>query len=128
MKNITLKMLMTIGLMMTMTIGLMASQAFDPSGLKTFKQPDGTIFQGYLRGTAAFNWIESNGDLIQYNTDDKYYYKVDIVDSKIIYIEKYLGSTTINQSINRSSSFMKNRDISMQMILEEKTLKMQLGK
>jgi hypothetical protein len=53
---------------------------------------------------------------------------IDVVDSKIIYIEKYLGSTTINQSINRSSSFMKNRDISMQMILEEKTLKMQLGK
>jgi hypothetical protein len=120
MKNITLKMLMTIG--------LMASQAFDPSGLKTFKQPDGTIFQGYFRGTAAFNWIESNGDLIQYNTDDKYYYKVDIVDSKIIYVEKYLGSTTINKSLNRSSGLMKNRDISMRMILEEKTLQMQLGK
>jgi hypothetical protein len=127
MRKIILKMLMTIGLMMIMTIELMASQAFDPSGLKTFKQPDGTIFQGYLRGTAAFNWIESNEDLVQYNTDDKYYYKVDIVDSKIVYVEKYFGST-INKSLNRSSGFMKNRDISMRMILEEKTLQMQLGK
>jgi hypothetical protein len=74
MKKIILKIFVTLGLMITMTLGLMASQAFDPSGLKTFKQPDGTIFQGYLRGTAAFNWIESNEDLVQYNTDDKYYY------------------------------------------------------
>jgi hypothetical protein len=127
MKKIILKIVLTIGLMMIVPIGLMASQAFDPSGLKTFKQPDGTTFQGYLRGTAAFNWIESNEDLVQYNTDDKYYYKIDIVDSKIVYVEKYLGST-INKSLNRSSGFMKNRDISMLMILEEKTLQMQLGK
>jgi hypothetical protein len=52
---------------------------------------------------------------------------IDVVDSKIVYVEKYLGST-INKSLNRSSGFMKNRDISMLMILEEKTLQMQLGK
>ena len=127
MKKIILKIVLTIGLMMIVPIGLMASQAFDPSGLKTFKQPDGTTFQGYLKGTAAFNWIESNEDLVQYNTDDKYYYKVDIVDSKIVYLEKYFAST-INKSLSRSSGFMQNRDISMRMILEEKTLQMQLGK
>ena len=127
MKKIILKIVLTIGLMMIVPIGLMASQAFDPSGLKTFKQPDGTTFQGYLKGTAAFNWIESNEDLVQYNTDDKYYYKVDIVDSKIVYLEKYFAST-IDKSLSRSSGFMQNRDISMRMILEEKTLQMQLGK
>ena len=116
-----------------MTIGLMASPAFDPSGLKTFKQLDGTTFQGYLRGTAALNWIESGDDLVKYNSDDKYYYKIDIVDSKIVYVEKYLGST-ISKSINRSSSLMQNSDFikkrnnSMQMILEEKTIQMHLGK
>jgi len=120
-------------LIMIMTIGLMASPAFNPSGLKTFKQLDGTTFQGYLRGTAALNWIESGEDLVKYNSDDKYYYKIDIVDSKIVYVEKYIGST-INQSLNRSSSlmqdsdFIKKRNNSMQMILEEKTLQMHLGK
>ena len=70
---------------------------------------------------------------MQYNTDDKYYYKIDIVNSKIVYVEKYLGST-ISKSINRisslvkSSDFIKKRNNSMQMILEEKTLQMQLGK
>ena len=77
---------------MIMTIGLMASQIFDPSGLKTFKQIDGTTFQGYLRGTAVLNWIESGDDLVVYNSNDKYYYKIDIVDSKIVYIEKYLDA------------------------------------
>jgi len=116
-----------------MTIGLMASPAFNPTGLKTFKQIDGTTFQGYLRGTAALNWIESGDDLVKYNSDDKYYYKIDIVDSKIVYVEKYLGST-ISKSINRSSSLMQNSDFikkrnnSMQMILEEKTIQMHLGK
>ena len=118
---------------MITTIGLMASQAFNPSGLKTFKQLDGTTFQGYLRGTAALNWIESGDDLVKYNSDDKYYYKIDIVDSKIVYVEKYIGST-INQSVNRSSSlmqdndFIKKRNNSMQMMLEEKTIQMHLGK
>jgi len=120
-------------LIMITTIGLMASQAFNPSGLKTFKQLDGTTFQGYLRGTAALNWIESGDDLVKYNSDDKYYYKIDIVDSKIVYVEKYIGST-INQSVNRSSSlmqdndFIKKRNNSMQMMLEEKTIQMHLGK
>jgi hypothetical protein len=120
-------------LIMITTIGLMASQAFNPSGLKTFKQLDGTTFQGYLRGTAALNWIESGDDLVKYNSDDKYYYKIDIVDSKIVYVEKYIGST-IDQSLNRSSSlmqdndFIKKRNNSMQMMLEEKTIQMHLGK
>jgi hypothetical protein len=70
---------------------------------------------------------------VVYNTDDKYYYKIDIVDSKIVYIEKYLGST-ISKSVNRSSSlmqssdFVKKRNNSMQMILEEKTNQMYLRK
>jgi hypothetical protein len=70
---------------------------------------------------------------VVYNTDDKYYYKIDIVDSKIVYIEKYLGST-ISKSVNRSSSLMQSSDLvkkrnnSMQMILEEKTNQMHLRK
>jgi hypothetical protein len=70
---------------------------------------------------------------VKYNSDDKYYYKIDIVDSKIVYVEKYLGST-ISKSVNRSNSlmqssdFIKKRNNSMQMMLEEKTIQMHLGK
>jgi len=44
-----------------------------------FMQPDGTSFEGYLKGDAAFHWIESDGEIIVYNPSDKYYYKA-IVD------------------------------------------------
>jgi hypothetical protein len=120
-------------LMMIIAVGLMASQALNPSVIKTYKQPDGTIFKGYLKGTAALSWIESNNNLVKYNVNDRYYYKIDIVDSKIVYIEKYLGST-ISKSVNRSSSlmqssdFVKKRNNSMQMIFEEKTNQMHLRK
>ena len=114
-------------LMMIIAVGLMASsQALNPSVIKTFKQPDGTTFKGYLKGTAPLNWIESNNDLVKYNINDRYYYKIDIVDSKIVYVEKYIGSA-INKSINRSSANMKDRDNSMIMILQDRTKKMELG-
>jgi hypothetical protein len=113
-------------LMMIIAVGLMASQALNPSVIKTYKQPDGTIFKGYLKGTAALSWIESNNNLVKYNVDDRYYYKIDIVDSKIVYVEKYIGSV-INKSINRSSANMKDRDNSMIMILQDRTEKMELG-
>lgn len=41
----------------------------------TFTQPDGTTFKGQLHGDASFHWIESNGDVVIYNPEDKYYYK-----------------------------------------------------
>jgi len=49
-------------------------------GVKTFIQADGTSFQGILKGDAFFNWIESYGDVVVYNAEDKSYYKA-IVDT-----------------------------------------------
>lgn len=46
------------------------------SGLITFSQPDGSEFEGYLRGDPAFHWIESNGEIVLYNNKDGYYYNV----------------------------------------------------
>jgi len=43
-------------------------------GILTFTQPDGTQFQGLLKGTSAFNWIQSNGEIIKYNSKDKFYH------------------------------------------------------
>jgi len=62
---------------------------------------------------------------LHYATTSVYLF-TDIVDSKIVYVEKYIGSA-INKSINRSSANMKDRDNSMIMILQDRTEKMELG-
>ena len=51
---------------------LFASQAFQ--GVINFRQGDGTQFSGYLKGTSAFHWIESNGEIIKYSRKDKFYH------------------------------------------------------
>ena len=50
------------------------------SGLQVFTQPDGTKFQGYLKGDAAFHWIESDAKIVLYNPKDKFYYNA-VVDA-----------------------------------------------
>ena len=55
---------------------LMGSQAY--TGLLTFEQADGSTFDGQLKGDSALNWIESAGNIIKYNPEDKYYYIVTI--------------------------------------------------
>ena len=48
------------------------------SGERSFTQPDGTKFQGELKGDSSFHWIESKGEIVIYNPKDKYYYKASI--------------------------------------------------
>ena len=51
------------------------------SGARTFTQPDGTKFEGVLKGDASFHWIESSGNIVIYNPKDKFYYKA-VIDEK----------------------------------------------
>jgi len=44
-----------------------------------FTQRDGTTCEGRLRGDASCDCVESNGDVVIYNPEDKYYYKA-VVD------------------------------------------------
>jgi|GEM_PF-6404756 len=55
---------------------LNATQARD--GLLTFTQPDGTQFEGYLKGDSAFHWIESDSKVVLYNPDDRFYYNAQL--------------------------------------------------
>ena len=48
---------------------------------RVFKQPDGTQFEGFLKGDSSFHWIESEGDIVTYNPKDKFYYKA-LVDKE----------------------------------------------
>jgi len=43
-------------------------------GVKLFHQPDGTLFEGVLRGDSSLHWIESNGKIVINNPEDKFYY------------------------------------------------------
>ncbi len=64
-------------------IALWSNAAFGAPAIDreiVFEQPDGTFFYGKLKGDAAFHWIESNGNVVVYNPEDKYYYKA-IVDT-----------------------------------------------
>lgn len=59
-------------------------------GTKVFTQPDGTQFEGTLKGDSSFHWIESNGYVIIYNPVDKFYYKalIDVKKGLILTDEK----------------------------------------
>jgi len=50
------------------------------TGTRTFTQPDGTKFEGILKGDSSFHWIESNGKVVIFNPADKFYYEA-IIDS-----------------------------------------------
>ena len=44
------------------------------TGKHTFTQPDGTQFEGVLRGDSSFHWIESNSKVVMFNEEDNFYY------------------------------------------------------
>ena len=66
------------------------------SGTRTFTQPDGTKFEGVLKGDSSFHWIESNGKVVIYNPEDKFYYEaiIDTVNGLILSSTKPKAKTT----------------------------------
>ena len=58
--------------MLLMSLEIFASPA--RPGVLHFTQPDGTEFEGVLRGSSAFHWIESNGAVVKYSFKDKFYH------------------------------------------------------
>ena len=73
-------------------------------GILTFTQVDGTTFQGYLRGTSAFNWIESNGEIVKYNKDDKLYHIAIFDANDSLVITDKLPSSSIANAPSRLST------------------------
>ena len=71
----TIKILLKL-LIMSLLINSSAMAMPAVQGVRTFTQPDGTQFEGVLKGNAQFNWIESNGEIVKYNPTDKNYYKI----------------------------------------------------
>mgnify|MGYP007043492829 CR=1 FL=1 len=71
-----MKILKIIILIMLVKSFVFAGPAFP--GVRTFTQPDGTKFEGVLKGDSSFHWIESDGSIIIMNPTDKFYYKATI--------------------------------------------------
>ena len=84
---------------------LLTTAAFSAQALHrivTFTQPDGTKFQGFYKGDASFHWIESNGNVVVYNPQDKYYYKarVDRTKGLVMTKEKPAPMSTLLKGIS----------------------------
>jgi len=87
------KLIITAVILLT---SLQASSAI--SGTRLFTQADGTQFEGVLRGDSSFHWIESNGVVVKYNPNDKFYYKAIIDETQGIILTTQKPATTANRS------------------------------
>jgi hypothetical protein len=81
---------------------LMAAMAFQAT--RVFTQPDGTKFQGVLKGDSALNWIESDGKVVVYNPQDKYYYEA-IIDEEKGLVPSDKKVEAVDDSISFSSLY-----------------------
>ena len=110
------KIIRIVLLIVITTIALNASMAL--SKTKPFMQPDGTEFQGVLKGNSSFHWIESNGEIIKYNPKDKFYYK-SIFDEvgNLVFSKERAGTL----SVKKSSSLKKIEH----KVSQDKSLKLQ---
>ncbi len=80
-------------------------------GLRTYTQADGSTFQATLNGDAAFHWMQSNGEVILYNPQDKNYYIAELNSAgKFIMSKNKVGISAQQISATRAS---KNRTSQM---------------
>lgn len=106
----------TFSLLLLLNLTLLAGPA--RGGVITFTQPDGTTFQGLLKGTSAFHWIESDGQIIKYKEKDKFYHiaKFDANSSLII-------TSDLPRSVRRAPSLNGKTQMHSVDIADKKKLK-----
>ena len=75
-------------------------------GLITFTQPDGTEFEGYLKGDSSFHWIESNSHVVLYNADDKFYYNAELSKTSGLKLTKERPESKKQQVLKHSSGLV----------------------
>lgn len=82
------------------------------TGTKTFTQPDGTTFEGVLKGDSSFHWIESNGDAVVYNPKDKFYYKATIDKDKGLIPTNQKPDVKVKNMSSALGEVKKNHEVS----------------
>jgi len=73
-------------------------------GQQVFTQPDGTKFQGYLKGDAAFHWIESDAKIVLYNPKDKFYYNAIVDTNNSVVLGRTKPSTITSSRVGFQTS------------------------
>ncbi len=108
-----------IFLLISLQVALYSAPAI--SGLRIFTQADGTQFIGELKGDSSFHWIQSNGEIIIYNPDDKFYYKA------VITRDKGLVSTGIKpKALSKTQQASSLKQVKQKDISQEDKLNLRL--
>ena len=76
-------------------------------GLITFTQPDGTTFEGFLKGDSTFNWIESGSNVVMYSKEDNFYYNAEVDKNGKLVMTKKRPSKSKTYKSTRASSLTK---------------------
>ena len=84
--------------MMTLLAATLLNAAPARGGLHTYTQADGSSFQATLKGDAAFHWMQSNGEVIMYNPQDKNYYNAELTSDGKFVIGKQKAGTRVRKS------------------------------
>lgn len=96
-KKLLFKTVLTLMILSSFAV---AGPAFH--GTRIFTQPDGTKFEGNLKGDSSFNWIESNGNVVIINPEDKFYYNA------VIGVDDSLQLTNQKPAIKADGVFQSN--------------------
>jgi len=81
-------------------------------GIMSFTQPDGTKFDGVLRGDASFHWIESEGEIVLFNAKDKFYYRALVDESGTIALSNERVGSKIKSRMQKSSAIKEGHTVS----------------
>jgi len=90
------------------------------TGTRTFTQPDGTTFEGVLKGDSSFHWIESDGNAVVYNPEDKFYYKATIDKDKGLIPTKEKPAVKVKNMSSALGQVKKSHEVSKE---DKKSLK-----
>ena len=106
-------------------IGSLLQAAPARGGIMTFTQPDGSTFQGILKGDSSFHWIESENKVVLFNSKDKFYYNASFdktgnvkLVSKRLETSKRMRKAPLSAQAHSVSSNMK--DLIHQLYIESK--------
>ena len=117
----------TIQIFILMMLGTtLLSAAPARGGLHTYRQADGSTFQATLNGDASFHWMESNGEVILYNPQDKNYYNAELnSDGKFVIGNNKVGlrvaqkSTAYTSQNNASKTLNSEKRVALRKLQKE---------
>ena len=91
-------------------LGTLLNAAPVRGGLITFTQPDGSTFEGYLKGDSTFNWIESGSNVVMYSQEDNFYYNAEVSKSGKLVMSKEKPSNAKTYKSARAYSVTKQEE------------------